>query len=292
MNGMLCLVLLMVMGMAFGIIPGLSFNKGNKGTEAMNNNQNTPPPEFATVAGVVDAITIKLDTGHLVRYLGVRTPSITSPVECFGKEAVKANESIVGKKVRFEVDSVLTHAQDGAWVRYVYLQLDQQDKQRSSPTTTPKPTAKPVTSVIPSASPSTTPEPTPEQPKEIFINERILEGGFGFPVVSQEMKYGERLLSAARFANATNKGLWGQCKVENNNNNMHTQALDQCIIKGKVTSDFKKIYRTPDCVAYGQTTIIESQGGRYFCAEDIAKDAGFIKADDCTVQASPTMPAK
>lgn len=110
----------------------------------------------------------------------------------------------------------------------------------------------------------------------------MLEGGFAFPVVSQDMKYGERMLSAAKFASATGRGLWKQCEVKPDvQGNLQTQEIKDCTIKGKVTSDGEKLYRTPNCPAYKETIVFQSQGGRYFCAEDIAKDAGFIKASDC-----------
>lgn len=286
-NAVLLIILIVVAGLAIGLIPSdwlrnLRLPKSDTAKEVSNPNQ--APAEFGTVAKVIDGITIQLDSGHVVRYLGVRTPNIADTIECFGPEAVKANESIIGKKVRLEEDPILPRSSDGAWVRYVYLPAEPTPV--PSPTATPEnsPTITPAASTSPAVSPTATPEPTPEGPKEIFINERILEGGFGFPVVSQDMKYGERMLSAARFASATGKGLWSRCEVSNDNNNLRTQAVKDCTIKGKVGSDFSKLYRTADCPAYKQTIVVESQGGRYFCAEDLAQDAGFTKAPDCSAE--------
>ncbi len=84
-------------------------------------NSDTPPPERAKVVRVFDGLTIGLDSGHVVRYLGVRLPSVGQPVQCFGKEGVTANEGMIGKEVRLEADPLLEKAQDGAWVRYVWV---------------------------------------------------------------------------------------------------------------------------------------------------------------------------
>lgn len=252
---------------------------------------NTPPPENATVATVIDPITIQLDTGHVIRYLGVRSPNVTNEIECFGKEALKANESTIGREVRLESDPLLERSQDGAWARYVYL-VPEEASPTPEPTPTPEATPETEEPASPSPEESTAetaedmPEqqlpPAPEEAKEIFINERILEGGFGFPVLAPDMKYGERMLSAARFASATGKGLWSRCELsEDTPGQSSTQVIEECTIKGKVTSDFKKLYRTPECAAYAQTMVVESQGGRWFCAEDIARDEGFEKAPDC-----------
>lgn len=94
------------------------------------------------------------------------------------------------------------------------------------------------------------------------------------------MKYGERMLSAAKYASATGKGLWSRCEVSEEGG-LHTQTITECVIKGKVSADKEKLYRTPDCPAYAQTIPVQIDGGQWFCATDIAEDAGFTKAADC-----------
>lgn len=273
-NIFLIVLLVLVLG---GITYARTTHVWTKDAKEAKKNPNATPPEFGTVASVEDAITILLDSGQRIRYVGVRSPNVSDSVQCFGREAVQANESVVGKKVRMEMEPLLNKTSDGAFARYVYLQLTPEEIAQSQA----QQQAAPSTSVSPSLSPSVSPSPTPDIPKEIFINERILEGGFAFPVVSPQTKYGERMLSAAKFASATQKGLWGKCKVTNENNLLQTEADTQCLIKGKVTSDLQKIYRTPECSAYKETTVLQSQGGKWFCAEDNAKDAGFVKGSDC-----------
>lgn len=226
----------------------------------------TPPPTHARVAEVIDTITIKLDTGHLVRYIGVRAPDVKEEVRCFGKEALAANEATIGSQVRLEEEPVLLRSRDGAWTRYAWLIQGEVD-------------ASPMPS---GAVESVEPSPIGEDEKDIFINERILEGGFGFPVVSEQMKYGERLLSAARFASATSKGLWGRCEIEKSADGAPQTVVDEsCSIKGVVFGSDTHIYRTRECSAYADTLVLQKSGGRWFCSEDEAQQAGFELAPDC-----------
>lgn len=214
------------------------------------------PPQFATVKDVRDAITIILDSGHTVRYLGVRPPETRSVVECFGREAVLVNESIIGKKVRLEEDPILSRSKDGAWVRYVYAQKD------------------PVS--------SPTPEPDYIKFDDYMVNERILEAGFGFPVLSPDMKYYDRLASSFKYGSATKKGLWGACEVSNAEEDpLKTQTTNDCVIKGSILLSGEKVYRAPECSSYADTLVLSYKGGQWFCDPEEAASSGFNKAADC-----------
>jgi len=142
----------------------------------------TPPPELATISEVIDGITVRLKSGQRVRYLGVYTPDLAGKKRCFAKEAIAANKNIIGKKIRLEEDPALKKSQDGAWIRYAYLQLD--------------------------------PKAEKEKDRELLINEKILEGGFGFPLLSEAMIKWKSMMSAAKYARAVKRGLWDKCKVE------------------------------------------------------------------------------
>jgi len=135
--------------------------------------------------------------------------------------------------------------------------------------------------LVPDESPEGEEQPEEEDPRDIFINERIIEGGFGFPIVSEDMTYGSRMLAAGRFAGATKKGLYSQCQVSGEVPTLQTQVITDCVVKGRVTADGQKIYRTPACPAYKETTVITTEGGQWFCAADLAEDAGFVRASDC-----------
>ncbi len=249
-------------------------------TEEMSptpNPNDTPPAERGVVAEIIDGITIKLEDGHVIRYLGVRVPGVQSKVECFGREVLAAQEAIIGKEVRMAIDPALERASDGAWVRYVYMVDDKKKEEleaKETETTEPEMTMPEVTP---------TPDLLPPQAEdEILINERILEGGFGFPLVSEDVILADRLLSAARYASATSKGLWKQCEVTKNDSDLLvTNELTKCVIKGTKSVMGKNVYRTDECRLYAKTIVLPSQGGQWFCSEDEAAAAGFEKAGDC-----------
>ena len=119
------------------------------------------------------------DAGTVVLGSGQRVRylgvNIPAQEECFGDLAREANESLLGKRIRLEKDPLAEKAPDGAYLRYVYF--------------------------------------TPEK-EEIFINTRIIEGGFGFPLLHKEMIHHNEMAAAGRYASATGRGLWGECEVE------------------------------------------------------------------------------
>lgn len=56
----------------------------------------------------------------------------------------------------------------------------------------------------------------------------------------------------------------------------------KCVIKAnKGIGVRKKIYHFPGCGQYNNTIVQLSLGDRWFCSEDEAKQAGFIKGSDC-----------
>jgi endonuclease YncB( thermonuclease family) len=222
--------------------------------------------DTVTVDSVIDALTFTTTNGQTIRMIGLRSPVLTSPVECYGKEALQAAESLIGKEVRLETEPLFTVASDGALPRYVFLAVD---TKRTETTGTGANAVE--TEVV--------------DTKDIMVNERALEMGTSFPLVSEEMVYGSRMLSATKYAAATKKGLWGACTVTPietpQGTILRTQPLSECLIKGKVLEDGTKIYRTPDCPAYKETIPSSVDGGQWFCAIDTAEDAGFTKATDC-----------
>ena len=81
-----------------------------------------PPLETATVTDVIDGDTIRIDTGQLVRYIGIDAPEMSPNAERFGKEAWSLNAALVsGKEVTLERD-VSDTDQHGRLLRYVYVE--------------------------------------------------------------------------------------------------------------------------------------------------------------------------
>lgn len=279
------------------------------------------PDERVTIESVVDAITFRTDEGDLVRLIGVRSPSAGASVECYGKEALQAAESLIGREVRLETEPLLERAQDGAYPRYMWLDVEEAMTEGAEGTeetevaevsdgteveeeVTEGADGTEVSEVqevdeineademltetgsdMPQETVAESDSSSSSGPREILVNEKALEMGTAFPLVSQDMTYGERMLSAARYASATRKGLWGACEVQSRavpqGTWLFTQPLTDCVIKAKTTDDGRRIYRTPSCSAYAETTVILSEGGQWFCAEDTAQDAGFEPGEDC-----------
>ncbi len=108
-------------------------------SDGVNEVNNDPPPMFGVVTDVVDALTIVVDDSYKVRYLGVTVPTTIDKVECMGKEALQANESMLGKTVKLEEDGLLQQTSDGTWIRYVWvaddeLTIEAYDKARNDET--------------------------------------------------------------------------------------------------------------------------------------------------------------
>lgn len=130
---------------------------------------------IATVVNVVDGDTIKIDSGEVVRYIGIDTPETVDPsrpVQCFGKEASTKNEELVqGKRVELEKD-VSEKDKYGRLLRYIWID-------------------------------------------DTLINEVLVREGYAqsssYP---PDVKYQDRFVEAQRLAEAESKGLWGSvCAV-------------------------------------------------------------------------------
>ena len=97
-----------------------------KGIDLENTERFSQNPEIKDtflVKRVIDGDTIELNNGGRVRYIGIDTPETVDRrklVECFGKEASRANKELVeGKLVRLEKD-VSNKDKYGRLLRYVY----------------------------------------------------------------------------------------------------------------------------------------------------------------------------
>ena len=287
----------------------------------------SPPPEFGVVSDVVDSLTLVLDNKFLVRYLGVTTPTTLDKVECFGKEALQANESLVGKTVRLEEDPVLGRALDQTWVRYVWVAEDEKSQEAYAKALSGAPVAglnmpneetevaentliepnevvngsdeqiedntvsddgvlendeEQISEAADEDSLQDESQPEEERIKEYLVSERIIEMGLGFPLLSQDMIYHEKLSAAARFSSATKRGLWGACEIsEGENSLLKTQEVTDCLIKGVKLLDGQQVFRTPECKAYKNTVVLKYKGDEWLCSEDAALEKGFVKAIDC-----------
>jgi len=80
-------------------------------------------PASGTVKNVVDGVTIELESGETVRYIGVSDQAVFHPAysDVFEKQAAEANRKLVlGKKARLEYD-ILQQDREGRLLAYVYI---------------------------------------------------------------------------------------------------------------------------------------------------------------------------
>lgn len=76
---------------------------------------------WATVSRVIDGDTVELSSGQRLRYIGIDTPELTNPRECYAVEAYLKNRELVqGKRVALRKDVSETDRY-GRLLRYVYL---------------------------------------------------------------------------------------------------------------------------------------------------------------------------
>lgn len=270
-------------------------------------------PEFGQVTDIVDSITVVIDKKYFVRYLGVVTPTTIDKVQCMGREALLANESTMNQIVRMEKDPIIDQAKDGVWLRYVWVADDEAtkaayndafngtaafilDEPINEPTANIEPTEQPMDSkdkttdqpsnnVNPSEDVKSADEPKADDKpkhKEFMVSDRIIEMGLGFPLLSKDMKYYDKMSSTAHYSSATKHGLWGQCEISQDDKGLlKTQTVEECNIKGIKTKSGDKIYRVPDCPLYQRAVVLKYQDDEWLCSEDEATTKGYKKATDC-----------
>lgn len=129
---------------------------------------------FVKVVNVVDGDTIKIETGEIVRYIGIDTPETVhpdKPVQCYGKEASDKNtEFVEGKTIELEKD-VSEKDKYGRLLRYIWL-------------------------------------------GDVLINEVLVREGYAqSSTYPPDVKYQEQFVEAQRLAREEKKGLWGSACV-------------------------------------------------------------------------------
>jgi len=126
------------------------------------------------VTKVIDGDTIVIESGEVIRYIGIDTPETvhpSEPVECFGKEASNKNKELVeGKKVRLEKDVSETDKY-GRLLRYVWVD-------------------------------------------DIFVNDYLVRQGYAYAYTyPPDVKYSEQFVKAQQKARENSRGLWKGCPI-------------------------------------------------------------------------------
>jgi micrococcal nuclease len=139
----------------------------------------TPDGANATVVRVVDGDTLVVDVDgagdERVRLIGVDTPESVkpdSPVECFGHEASAFTASLLPEGTRVRLERDVEARDDyGRLLAYVHRAGD-----------------------------------------GLFVNLELVEQGYAQPLtIPPNVAYAERFVTAAREAEAADRGLWSAC---------------------------------------------------------------------------------
>ncbi|OJI09696.1 MAG: hypothetical protein COV08_00065 [Candidatus Vogelbacteria bacterium CG10_big_fil_rev_8_21_14_0_10_49_38] len=198
------------------------------------------------VARVIDGDTFELEDGDVVRLLGIDAPE---EGECYFKESKAALKKLIeGKSVELRKDVTGTD-HFGRLLRYAIL-----------------------------------PNPAPLQ-SNILVDEYMVAGGYAELNESPHDKlYHGLLLEQREQATNAEKGLWGKCDYSPSERSQAsaTAPSSQCSIKGNISTDqFGKTYFLKECNNYAQVKIDPTRGEAYFCSEEEAQEAGFVKARYC-----------
>lgn len=111
---------------------------------------------------------------------------------------------------------------------------------------------------------------------DLLINKVLVAEGYAFySPLNQQTKYDVELIQTEKEAKEAKRGIWSSaCQNPNSTGNCH--------IKGNVRKDNNtKTYHLPGCYNYDKIVINPSLGDRWFCTEEEATRAGFIKSKDC-----------
>ncbi len=132
--------------------------------------------QYDLVSRVIDGDTIELDSGEIVRYIGVDAPETVhpwKPIGCYGPEAAEFNKKLVGVEyvhLEYDVDRVDWY---GRTLAYVYLQ------------------------------------------DATFVNGELIRQGYARAVsYAPNTKHSPFLMDLQREAMADERGLWGDCYEE------------------------------------------------------------------------------
>ncbi|MBL7156466.1 MAG: thermonuclease family protein [Candidatus Pacebacteria bacterium] len=204
--------------------------------------------ELVEVVRVIDGDTLEIDNGSVVRLLGIDSPERD---ECYYSEAKQAlNELVLGENVKLEKDIFGTD-NFGRLLRYVFL-------------------------------------PEGDFINDVFVNDYLLEQGFANTLLmSNSQKYRDILIHSRNEAVTDERGMWGACEQELEEEMSTFETNDpppnpDCVIKGNISEHgYGKTYFFPGCPNYKRVKIDFEKGDRYFCTKGEAEVAGFKMAEGC-----------
>ncbi len=116
--------------------------------------------------------------------------------------------------------------------------------------------------------------------KDQLVNKTIMIEGWARPDYRNNTQR-EILTAAFHKAKDNNLGIWSSlCREALNSAKVGQQP--QCLIKGNIDkATYKKFYHLPNCKQYNQIILEKDIGEQYFCTEEEATRAGFLKSAGC-----------
>lgn len=155
------------------------------------------------VKKVIDGDTVKIETGEVVRLIGIDAPervNLSRSVTCFGKESSEyVRKLLEGSLIKLEKD-VSEKDRYGRLLRYVWKE-------------------------------------------DLMVNEFLVREGYAtVSTYPPDVKYQERLVEAQRKAREENKGLWSVCFASAGNKQVEsTKGKQQAPSSGNYVCDCSKI---------------------------------------------------
>lgn len=129
--------------------------------------------ENVMVSKVIDGDTIEIESGEVVRYIGIDAPEFGKSPSCYAVNSKKENEKIVkGKLVRLEQD-VSEKDRYGHLLRHVWIQIGDGEE---------------------------------------LVSERLLRSGYAkMDTFAPDVKYVSDFIRAEEYARSKIAGLWEKC---------------------------------------------------------------------------------
>lgn len=162
------------------------------------------------VRKVIDGNTIQLDTGEIVKYIGIETPELNlkeGGSEFFAKQASRYNQKLVFmKKVRLEFDKEREDS-DGRMLAYIFV-------------------------------------------KKLFVNAELIKLGYARThIIPPNDKYKDIFLDYEKKAKQSEKGLWQETKKDTEtsyigNKRSYTFHRPSCENVDKIPEKSKIIFRS------------------------------------------------
>lgn len=200
------------------------------------------------VTNVIDGDTFEIDNGEVVRLIGIDAPEMG---KCYGEESQKAlARLILDTDVELRKDNIATDRY-GRLLRYVYSH---------------------------NANPKV---------DSIFVNKEMVEKGYARTLYTRDNS--KHYLSFAHIENDVEekeRGMWGECeyttdRVRDNDYTSAEAEDEECVIKSNVNSKKEKRYFLPGCGNYTRVKVEPHKSEQWFCTEEEATQAGFVKSASC-----------